>query len=306
MKNIVTNNVVIEPSSELVPMIHIPPITNSVLGPILPNLEDRKNVEAYLRSSFGDYYITPKARTALGVALDYFGLCENDVVTILTTTQNYYVSGCVTSEIEKRCKWDRELSSNTSVILVIHEFGYPYEGLKDLKKYGLPIIEDCAYAFFSQNEEVGKVGDFAVYSLPKAFPVQLGGVLCSNIGCIPYDEDDCVKDYVLNRISSAILQINDIRASRIRNWYKLSVGLQVLGAKPYPFKQGECPGVMLFEWGSEINYPKLKEFMQYHGVESSVFYGKNAFFIPTHHLLTDDEINYMLSLLSYFKDYENV
>lgn len=306
MRNEICGNIIIDPSVELVPSIHIPPMTNAVLDYKEPTCDQIEACTQYLRKRFGIHYLVSKARSALRVALEYYNLRQDDVVTILTTSGNFYVSSCVTKVIENICQWNREVTDKTKVLLVIHEFGYPYANLQNLKKYHLPIIEDCAYAFFSQNEEVGKVGDFAVYSLPKAFPVQLGGVLCSNIGCIPYDEDARVKEYVLNRISPAILQVNDISATRIKNWYKLSVGLQVLGAKPYPFKQGECPGVMLFEWGSEINYPKLKEFMQYHGVESSVFYGRNAFFIPTHHLLTDDEINYMLSLLSYFKDYENV
>ncbi len=49
------------------------------------------------------------------------GLPPDDVVTILTTSGNFYISSCVTAEIEKFCKWDREITDQTKVIFVNHK-----------------------------------------------------------------------------------------------------------------------------------------------------------------------------------------
>ena len=69
----------------------------------------------------------------------------------------------------------------TKVIFVNHEFGYPYHDLIRLKDYKLPIIEDCAGSFFSSDKDgsIGEVGDFVIYSFPKMFPLQVGGLLVS-------------------------------------------------------------------------------------------------------------------------------
>ena len=46
----------------------------------------------------------------------------------------------------------------------------------------MPIIEDCAGSFFSKDKKdtIGKIGDFVIYSFPKMFPLQIGGLLLSN------------------------------------------------------------------------------------------------------------------------------
>ncbi|MBQ0075744.1 MAG: DegT/DnrJ/EryC1/StrS family aminotransferase [Bacteroidales bacterium] len=298
--NDIHENIIINPSAELVPTIHIPPISNKVLEHIEPTKEQICKCKEYLNKRFGYYCIVPKARTAIGIALDYYNLHKDDVVTILTTTGNFYISSCVTKEVEKRCLWNREITDKTKVIFVNHEFGYPYEKLADLKRYNLPIIEDCAYAFFTEDKQMGTIGDFVVYSLPKAFPMQMGGILQSTIGKITYQEDYAVREYVTNKLAIEIEHINLIRKKRLRNWHILSEQLQKINAKPLMFPKGTIPGVMLFEWENAIDYPKLKEFMQCHGVESSVFYGKPAYFIPSHQLLTLAEMNYMISLLQYW------
>jgi hypothetical protein len=46
----------------------------------------------------------------------------------------------------------------------------------------------------------------------------------------------------------------------------------------------------------------LKEHLQCNGVEASVFYKENAVFIPVHHMLTVDDMDYIYSMIaSYFK-----
>ena len=54
--------------------------------------------------------------------------------------------------------------------------------MAELKQIGIPIIEDCAHTFFSddKNKLIGTIGDFVIYSFPKMFPIQIGGLLKVN------------------------------------------------------------------------------------------------------------------------------
>jgi hypothetical protein len=79
--------------------------------------------------------------------------------------------------------------------------------------------------------------------------------------------------------------------------------LKPLGIQPFfKLEKGTVPGVFLFRWRDDINYPRLKEYMQANGVESSVFYGENAFFIPLNHALKTYQLDYMITLLKHFND----
>lgn len=307
MRNILFNNYIIEPSSELTPVIRISPFKNVHL-----QIEDSsenavKAASEYLRNRFHNYRLVEKGRSAISAALSSFNLLREDVVTILTTSGNFYISGCVTKEIEKHCLWSREFMPRTKVVLVNHEFGYPYPDIRSLKKYNLPIIEDCAHTFFSDDGSTGEAGDFVIYSLPKAFPIQSGGILVSSKGELSslYQENKELNSYILSRLSSHIDKIDFIKECRLSNYRYLSGRLSSIGIKPYfPMRKGIVPGVFLFRWLDNMDYPSLKVFMQSNGVECSVFYGENAFFIPCHDGLTETETDYMSCLLEYY--YKNM
>ena len=266
---------------------------------------DRFELLDYLNNRFGIWHYTEKAREAIKIALSFYDLSEDDVVTILTTSANFYISSCVTTAIETVCKWSRDILPKTKVIFVNHEFGYPYEGIEMLKESGYPIIEDCAYAFFSESIDgnIGKVGDFAIYSLPKAFPVESGGILvCNNPSIVLKSMLPSTTEEKLHRdLASYFKCIETIKASRIFNYNFLLSNLELLGVEPFfDLNEGVVPGVFLFKWYDTIDYPALKVYMQAHGVECSVFYGENAFFIPVHHLLTKNDMLYFCELLRNF------
>ena len=85
----------------------------------------------------------------------------------------------------------KKIDSRSKVIIIIHYFGFPQDlgeirQLCDDKK--LLLIEDCAHSFFGSfdGRPPGCVGDYAVGSLTKFFPVQDGGCLVStkhSLGC---------------------------------------------------------------------------------------------------------------------------
>lgn len=140
---------VINPTWELTPRIFISPFSSSEISALDENLYIKISTgKSYLDESFGNYCLAPKGRLAIEKVLSNYHLENNDVVTILTTSANFYISSCVTSVIERFCKWSRKIEKNTKLVFVNHEFGYPYKGLKAVADLGFPIVEDCAHTFF--------------------------------------------------------------------------------------------------------------------------------------------------------------
>lgn len=295
MNNVLYNNIVIEASPELVPQVRIAPLN-------IPTM-NLSSVGCDIPENFDEkWYVSlhKKARYAITVALEDLHLQKEDVVTILTTSSNYYVSGCVTRAIETVCQWNREIIDQTKAILVIHEFGYPYKELSELKKYGLPIIEDCAYAYFTKNNMIGQIGDYVIYSLTKSFNMQIGGVMLSK-NQIDNKVSLNERDYILSHWSNGYKERNEIINKRLTNYAYLIAELKSLDIQPFfILEKGVVPGAFLFKWREDINYPDLKEYMQRNGVESSVFYTEKAFYIPLHQNLQKKELDYMINLLTYY------
>ena len=65
----------------------------------------------------------------------------------------------------------------------------------------------------------------------------------------------------------------------------------------------ETPSVYMFS-SDMLDLNKLKIFMQRNGVECSVFYGENSFFLPVHQNLKQFDLDYITNLIKYFI-YEN-
>jgi dTDP-4-amino-4,6-dideoxygalactose transaminase len=87
------------------------------------------------------------------------------------------------------CKVD----ASTRALIVIHYFGFPQD-LGALRAFSdahdLRLIEDCAHAFFGEvsGRPLGSVGDYAIASWWKFFPMLEGGCLTSHrfpVGRIP-------------------------------------------------------------------------------------------------------------------------
>jgi degT/dnrJ/eryC1/strS aminotransferase len=297
------NNYIINPTVELTPSIRISPFKEDNFSCL--NVDESIALQ-YLSDRFGDYMLTMKARDAICLALSYYNLQPNDVVTILTTSNNFYISSCVTNSIEKYCLWSREITDRTKVIFVNHEFGYPYMKLESLLNYGLPIIEDCAHSFVSMDTgfKTGTVGDFVIYSLPKFFPMQIGGVLVADklkLDSLKNEISLEAESYILRHLSLDINNIASFVSIRLDNYRYLQKKLENLGIRPFfPLESETVPGVFLFTWMDNVDYSSLKIFMQKNGVESSVFYGKKAFFVPIHHRLGRQHLDYIATLLKYY------
>jgi hypothetical protein len=273
------------------------------------NLPDSDLIGDYFQERFRgkDFIYTINGRKAIHIALGLCGLNKNDVVTILTTTENFYISGCVTKEVENYCRWSRTILPETKVLLVNHEFGYPYPDIKKLKEYSLPIIEDCAHSFFSKDtdDSIGNTGDFVIYSFPKMFPLQIGGLLVSNIPNKLETDYQMAADelrHVKNVLSAHIDSREEIIRDRISHYKYLREKFELLGFRErFNLDKGVVPGVFMFKTDDhKVDLPELKKYYWAHGVQCSVFYGENAFFIPVHQTLGEGDMLYFFEVARSF------
>lgn len=299
---------ILHPDKYLLPDYKISPFQSKDIE-FNNNLPSDSKIDDYFKNRWKNrsFIYTNNGRSALNKALSYYQLQPTDLVTILTTTGNFYVSSCVTKEVEKFCKWNRQVEPKTRVIIVIHEFGYPYPGLIELSKLGIPIIEDCAYAFFSldSNEVIGRVGEFCVYSFPKMFPIQVGGLLTFLPDKIINHEvwsQDGMENYIKKVLSFYIANEQAIKQKRMINDQWLEKALSHLNFSPR-FKKNNLavPGVYMFQLNnSELDVNRLKEYLYAHGIQCSVFYGERSFFIPNHQALSENDLLYFVRVIESF------
>lgn len=272
-------------------------------------LPDDDHIESYFTERFGyrNYLYTYNGRKAINLALGQLNLNPDDIVTILTTSGNYYISSCVTIEIEKYCKWSREILPGTKVLFVNHEFGYPYPEMKRLRKLNLPVIEDCAGSFFSFDKEhtIGKTGDFVIYSFPKMFPIQIGGILVTREEIKKTKATELqsgIVRYTKNVLSRYIKDKDLIIRQRVSNYMKLRSMFETLGLpERFMLTEGIVPGVFMFNTGIfNFDLQEVRRHFWAHGIQSSVFYGEKAFFIPVHQALTEQDLEYFYEVMKAF------
>jgi dTDP-4-amino-4,6-dideoxygalactose transaminase len=309
----INNGFIIEPYYELLPDYKICPFSNKDMH-FNRNLPASNLIDEYFKNRFKNktLFYTLNGREAINIALKHYGLKETDVVTILTTTNNFYISSCVTKEIEKFCKWSRQIESNTKIIFVNHEFGYPYQELLKLKELHIPIIEDCAHTFFSTNQEksMGEVGDFVIYSFPKIFPIQVGGLLVinnikGNVQKNHINEELLV--YIKKVLSFYINESIQIKSNRISNYNWLSKKFETLGfMQRFELNENAIPGVFMFKVEeNRIDLVGLKKYFYANGIQCSQFYGENTFFIPCHQNLNEGDLEYFTEVLISFINKNN-
>jgi len=306
----IRNGFIINPYHELLPDFKICPFSNKDLL-INRALPESDSIDDYFNSRFNKnkYIYTLNGREAIYLALKSYDLQPDDIVTIFTTSGNHYISSCVTREIEKFCKWSRVLEQNTKLLFVNHEFGYPYEQLQELKKHKLPIIEDCAHSFFSEDVEnsIGTVGDFVIYSFPKMFPLQIGGLLLTHLNCeLPESKllEKAVKRYVKNVLSFYIPKKDKIIRKRLNNYSTLSQEFKKMGfIERFNVSDGIVPGVFMFRKAkTQIELPELKEYFYLNGIQCSVFYGEDTFYIPVNQSLNEHDLAFFVEVMkSFFK-----
>jgi hypothetical protein len=153
---------------------------------------------------------------------------------------------------------------------------------------------------------MGQVGEFAVYSLPKIFPLQMGGILSFdskyNIES-PINKDSELFLYLNRVLSKHIEGLEQAKKQRIINHYKLATLFDSLGCTPrFDLLTNDVPGVFIFTVPEGIDLEKMKQYGWDHGIECSVFYGERSFFIPVHQRLVETDLDYFkIVFQSFFK-----
>ncbi len=299
------NGFVINPEAYWRPAYRISPYNTSFVAQNQKIAIAKKIEPEKLQSCFGSHFMwCNNGKQSIYKALECYSLKEEDEVWIITTSGNKYISSCVTNEIEKFCKWSQEKTDKTRLIFVNHEFGFCFPELQSLKVHNLPIIEDRALSFAStdQDNKTGTIGDFVIYSLPKFFPVNMGGVLqCNNP--LLYKEtnkNEQLDSYLASLVTFYLNEKAAIREQRLSNYLYLDDKLGSFGFQPqFTLSEKEIPGVFMFR-AAGIDLPRLKIFMQQNGVESSIFYGEDSYFIPVHQGLNSGDLDFFCSLILYF------
>ncbi len=140
------------------------------------------------------FYFTHKGRCGLGRLCRHWNLKPGDEALVPSYNcgseiDQFYSNGLKT--LFYRIKSDttidiedifNKVTDKTKGIYVTHFFGWPQD-IDALVKFcntkKIKLIEDCALSLYSNNDRhpIGKLGDAAIYSLPKTLPVPDGGIL---------------------------------------------------------------------------------------------------------------------------------
>lgn len=264
-----------------------------------------------------EYCLLPRAITAIKVLIQHLGLKETDEVAIIKTRQNTFISRCVTDTISSVCRWSQKLSPKTKLVMVIHEFGYPYEGLSSMirtcRKRKIPVVENCAWGIGSKTQdgqEIGRVGDYAIYSLPKIFPMQFGAVLT---GLTISDPDLWSKFKVLDYYKTKLIiqglakylpQISQINHRKQSNWNYLARKFKRDGFDPLiNLATNYYPSAFLLKLQDSQQMRKLYQRYAKFGVEVGRYYQENTLYLPIHSKLSSVELDYIYAI---FRGYLNL
>lgn len=165
---------------------------------------------------------THRGRTAISLACRLLGLRQGDEVLIPSyncgTELDALIKTGITPvpyRISMQCRIDlgdliSKKTNRTRAVYLIHYFGWE-QPMKELKswceEHHLLLMEDCALALFSSGAsgDIGRMGDAAIFSLPKTLGFAFGGLLslsaASNSGAF------CLKP------SGAATRLKEIRHS---------------------------------------------------------------------------------------------
>jgi hypothetical protein len=233
-------------------------------------------------------------------------LINANLIAIVTESGNTYVSRCVTNTLNKVLSKTITTIEQAEVIYVIHEFGriLSTEKMEKIRKLNKIILNDFAYSFsslyLSNRDDFQNEINFT--SFPKAFPVSNGGVYSIPNSLKITGKDSNQKEINIfadpNLFTNKYLQETSIK--RKDNLLKIIKKLQKIDAKDFWIDDNYVPGVAMLTFSSSIQLENLKLQLNRVGIESSVFYGENAFFVPVHQNLTELEIDYITSFVKHY------
>jgi len=248
--------------------------------------------------------LTRNGREALNWALAATVKSREDLVAIVTPSNCGYVSSCVTKEIEKFCRWKFGPVEEADIVVLIHEFGRFVELPEAFRRTSKPVIEDCAYAMVDRSFApiYGRQGDYVVYSLAKAFPVQFGGLLIARNGRdLPLRASSLSqqgRDYLLHSLDRLIEKLPAYNKARASVYGRMRDAARERGfSEILPAQGAELAHAFLVAMDTSSEAQDVKLYMNSQGVESSFFHGGGGYFMPCHQSIDAAEIAYMFAHL---------
>lgn len=292
---------ILNPDKYLTPIIHMSPFLGRLDASVISCDLGESDIISYSSDILFEKklpgMITISGRAAIGLALDAIVTSPNFLVSILTPSNSGYVSGCVTAEISKRCKYVFGEDKNADAYFIIHEFGRHMQPSFKVLNSGKPIIEDCAYACVASSfsPEFGRIGNYIIYSLPKAFEIQYGGMLFVRNRELPQSPDISKSStYLLSRLIGFMKNLHQFNRKRLDVYFKMQELARIYGFKEVLKYNGiGVPHSFIIQANEKINSQHLKIVLNDKGIESSFFFGNDAYFLPCHYNLSTEEIEYM-------------
>ena len=270
------------------------PLVLTYLSKFLPGIEDKSYYA----------YFTESGRSALSLLLDSLDLSPTDNILIVTTSGGPYISSCVTSTIELFCNWVRTPNANTRASLIIHEFGY----ICDVPPWvprNLPVINDFAYCLGTLlgSSISSYSSDYAIFSLPKLFPVSSGGLLLSKSVFVSNSTRSSFAPVSPAKDSSALTLLPLVSKwcqSRQDNFIQMCDLFSRLDLPPFfsSHSSSSVPGAfVLRSTTSKVFSDYNKHYCTSHGIECTQYYGNGGFILPLHQFLDSESLTYIYQTL---------
>jgi len=274
-------------------------------------VKERKSdvISVSIEEFFGDYFgrrviITPNGRMAISIIMKSLNLKLDDEVYITTTFQKPNVSSCVTSTIFNFCKPSRILSDKTKAIFIIHEFGVPHPDTEKLallaKEQNIILIEDCAHTIDSKynGRKVGSYGDYAIYSLPKIFPVKYGGFLVGgDLDYLPTEVQRGAIEEVRRLLPKYMRCINEYSGKKRTNFRSLKERFKKIFLGPLHDVNDEITPSFFFPLVTD-RFEAVIEEARRAGIECALWHGTNMVVLPIHQFLNEVDLEYIFKTVS--------
>jgi len=233
---------------------------------------------------------TTNAKAAIHAICRRYQLGRHDEVFIATTTDTPYVSTCVSATLFNYAKISRELSDQTRMIYVIHEFGVIHRSIDELQTLAsqrkIPLIEDCAHSPMSHisSKTAGNWGDHCIYSLSKHFPLVGGGAVASKEPLLLH-KNELADSQLVSKIERWIKFLPDISAQRKRIFANISSNFP---QKIHNFLNADG-SIPYFAILKSVDWERITRELDGNSIELGRTYNPNWICIPTQAFASEAE-----------------
>lgn len=288
------------------PTINTTPFENKSMN-FKANQNKINEIDDTIKTYFNDNFTYfPNETYAIIALLKDLKLNRTSEIAVFKTFQNNSIEKTISTPIESLCNWKPKVTPNTKAILIIHEFGFPHPKTQELqalsKKLKIPLIEDCSWSLTSKINgiEIGKFGDYAIYSLPKIFPMQYGAILKGKKindkeMWDKFQSFDLYKREITRRyLAHYWPKLKSSQTTRRSNWKYLNKLFENEGFKKFNKLENDIsPGGYIIESPYTKGWhKKLIDF----NIESYQYF-KNCIIIPTHQNLNKPQLDYIFAVI---------